>query len=705
MNSDSEVLAAPALAMRYETLVRMSRAIGAHRDLKELFGILMDELHGVMQFDVIGVSLRDRDSDTFQNYFIDMGSRSEFVPDEQLMPEETLTLWVYERQEPLLRSTDEMEPRYGRLQAILKKLNIRSTCTLPLTTAHRQLGVITFCSKQVDTYSPNDIRFLSQVADHIALAFDDALNFEALRRTSEELQSKNDRLRLLLDVTNQVVSNLELRDLLRAISQDVRRVMQCDYAGLSLKDVENKQLRLYALDFPEGKGFFHEELVYSIEGSPSGTAFRTMKALTLQSPFAGWLDSPIAQIAVREGLKSVCCLPLISRNRAIGVLVLGRLRDDAFSQSDISFLSQVANQIALAVENALAYREIRGLKEQLSKEKLYLEDEIRTEMNFAQIIGNSASLRRVLKGVGTVAPTDSTVLIYGETGTGKELIARAIHDLSPRSSKPFVKLNCAAIPTGLLESELFGHEKGAFTGAIAQRIGRFEVADGGTIFLDEIGEIPLELQTKLLRVLQEREFERLGSSRTLRTGARLIAATNRDLEAMVAEQKFRSDLFFRLNVFPVHVPPLRERQGDIPLLVRHFTQQFSRRMKKVMETIPSAAMDALCRYHWPGNIRELQNVIERAVIISAGPVLSIDVGDLKSPKAIHVEERAATSQSPTNGALDGILEETERRHILDALQQCNWVVAGSRGAAALLGINRSTLQVRIRKLGISRGTA
>ncbi len=263
-------------------------------------------------------------------------------------------------------------------------------------------------------------------------------------------------------------------------------------------------------------------------------------------------------------MKSFCFLPLISRNRALGTLVLARLRDDAFSQVDIEFLSQIANQIALAVENALAYREIRELKEQLSKEKLYLEDEIRTEMNFAQIIGNSASLRKVLKRVETVAPTDSTVLIYGETGTGKELIARAIHDLSPRRSKPFVKLNCAAIPTGLLESELFGHEKGAFTGAIAQRIGRFEVADGGTIFLDEIGEIPLELQTKLLRVLQEREFERLGSSRTIRTDARLIAATNRDLEAMVGEQKFRSDLFFRLNVFPVHVPPLRRTRGGYP---------------------------------------------------------------------------------------------------------------------------------------------
>jgi formate hydrogenlyase transcriptional activator len=650
------------------------------------------------------VSLHDKDSDTFQNYFIDMASRSELLPEEKLTPEETLTLSVYDRQEPLLRSTNEMEPCYGRLQAMLKRLYIRSICAVPLTTAHRKLGAITFGSKQVDTYSPNEIRFVSQVAAYIALAFDDALNFAALRRASEELQNRNDRLQLLLDVTNQVVSNLELRNLLHAISLDVRRVMQCDYAGLSLPDAENKQLRLYAVDFPEGKGFLQEDLVYSIEGSPSGTAFRTMKPLTLQRPFAGWLHYPIVQIAVREGLKSFCFLPLISRNRAIGTLVLGRLRDDAFTQADTGFLTQIANQIALAVENALAYREIRELKEQLAKEKLYLEDEIRSEMNFAQIIGNSASLRRVLKRVETVAPTDSTVLIYGETGTGKELIARGIHDLSPRRSKPFVKLNCAAIPTGLLESELFGHEKGAFTGAIAQRIGRFEVADGGTIFLDEIGEIPLELQTKLLRVLQEREFERLGSSRTLRTDARLIAATNRDLEAMVSEQKFRSDLYFRLNVFPVHVPALRERDGDIPLLVRHFTQQFSRRMKKVIETIPSAAMDALCRYDWPGNIRELQNVIERAVIISTGPALSVDVADLKFPKAGPPAEKPASPKS-TTGALHDVLEETERQQILKAVKQSNWIVAGPNGAAARLGMKRSTLQKRMHKLGIARGSA
>jgi formate hydrogenlyase transcriptional activator len=673
-----------------------------HGNLKELFGVLVNELHGVVQFDEVGVSISGEGPDTFQNYFIDMTRRSEPIREEQLAPEETLTLRVYERQEPVLRSGDEMEQCHGRLRAILHGFHVRSICALPLTTAHRKLGAIIFGSRQLDTYSPNDIGFVSQVVDYIALAFDDALNFAALRRASEELRSKNDRLRLLLDVTNQVISNLELRDLLRAISQDVRRVMQCDYAGLSLPDADNKQLRLYAVAFPEGKGFLQEDLVYPVEGSPSGTAFRTMKPLTLQSPFTGWLHYPIVQIAVREELKSFCFLPLISRNRAIGTLVLGRLRDDAFSQADLDFLSQVANQIALAVANAIAYREIRELKEQLSKEKLYLEDEIRTEMNFAQIIGNSAPLRKVLKRVETVAPTDSTVLIYGETGTGKELIARAIHDLSPRRSKPFVKLNCAAIPTGLLESELFGHEKGAFTGAISQRIGRFEVANGGTIFLDEIGEVPLELQTKLLRVLQEREFERLGSSRTLRTDARLIAATNRDLETMVGEQKFRSDLFFRLNVFPVHVPPLRQREGDIPFLVRHFAQQFSRRMNKVIETIPSTTMDALCRYHWPGNVRELQNVIERAVIISTGPALSVDVADLKFPKTSHPQERAVAAKSETNGGpLHNVLAETERQQILQALKHSNWVVAGPHGAAARLGMNRSTLQVRIRKLGIS----
>ena len=397
-----------------------------------------------------------------------------------------------------------------------------------------------------------------------------------------------------------------------------------------------------------------------------------------------------------EDPQSLCRLPLISRDRVLGVMSLGTHREAAFSDDDMAFLGDVAKQVAIGVENALAYGQIADLKDKLTQEKVYLEDEIRSELNFEEIVGNSEGLRRVLRKVETVAPTDSTVLIYGETGTGKELIARAVHNLSARKANAFVKMNCAAIPTGLLESELFGHEKGAFTGAIGQRVGRFELAHRGTMFLDEVGEIPLELQPKLLRVLQEREFERLGSSRTLRTDARLIAATNRDLGDMVAEQTFRSDLYYRLNVFPVRIPPLRERPEDIPLLVRHFVQQFARRNNRAIDTIPSEAMEALVHYHWPGNIRELQNVIERARdrVARAGA---------QSPGGGPAAQRrraASSARRRPAATLRGTLDEAERTQILAALEQSRWVIAGPNGAAARLGMKRSTLQFRMQKLGI-----
>src|SRR5213594_750455 len=517
------------------------------------------------------------------------------------------------------------------------------------------------------------------------------------------LQRQNERLQLLLNLTSRINSNLDLREVLRAISANFREVMRCDGAGIWLPGEEAGTFKLYAFDAPVSKGFAKEEVTITLpEDDPARRAFETMKPMVATVDEIGWPGGGEGyKLAAAESVKSACFIPLVNRGRALGDLMIVRVTEGTFTAEDVDFLSQAAGQIAIAIENALAYREISELKDKLALEKLYLEEEIRLEMNFAEIVGKSSALRKVLKRVETVAPTDSTVLIYGETGAGKELIARAIHDLSPRKSKAFVKLNCAAIPTGLLESELFGHERGAFTGAIAQRIGRFEVAHGGTIFLDEIGEIPLELQTKLLRVLQEREFERLGSSRTLRTDARLIAATNRDLEAMVAEQKFRSDLFFRLNVFPIQAPPLRERHGDIPLLVRHFAQQFSKRMNKTIDTISSATMEALSRYHWPGNIRELQNVIERAVITSTGPVLKVDVADLKISKPSSPAEKGS-AQGSTNGGLRDTLEETERQQILKALKQSNWVVAGPKGAAAKLGMKRSTLQLRMSKLGISR---
>jgi len=686
---------------RYESLVGVSNAIGTHRDPQDLFGALVRELHRVVRFDYFGVSIRDEKSNTFHWHCVDAETEAAIPPDPELAMEESDAWWVYQNQEPLVTSLETHDARFSKFQEILKKYGVQRVCTLPLTTAHSKVGTLSFGSKAPDIYTAEEVHFLSVVAEQIALAFDNALHFDASQASQEQLLKKNERLGLLLELTNHVVSNLEFRDLLRAVVASTRRVMSCDGAGITLPDSDNTHLRIYAMDFPFSDESVQEESLIPIDEDLSGAVFRTGKL---------WCGS--VQEARRLGMKdtaqaevgTVCILPLVSRGRVLGLFGVVKYQDNAFNSDDMEFLTQIGNQVAIAVENALAFGQIRELKDKLAQEKLYLEDEIRSEMNFAQIVGKSPSLRRVLKHVETVAPTDSTVLIYGDTGTGKELIARAIHDLSPRRSKPFVKLNCAAIPMGLLESELFGHEKGAFTGAIAQRIGRFEVANGGTIFLDEIGEVPLELQTKLLRVLQEREFERLGSSRTLRTDARLIAATNRDLEAMVAEQKFRSDLFFRLNVFPVHVPPLRERQGDIPLLVRHFTQQFSRRMNRVIETIPSAAMDALCRYHWPGNIRELQNVIERAVIISSGPVLSVDVTDLKFPKAGPPEEKPSAPKS-TNGALHDVLEETERQQILKALKECNWVVAGPNGAAAHLAMKRSTLQLRMQKLGITRGSA
>jgi formate hydrogenlyase transcriptional activator len=394
----------------------------------------------------------------------------------------------------------------------------------------------------------------------------------------------------------------------------------------------------------------------------------------------------------RYGIQSSCLLPLTTARRRLGTLVFACKQPSADETADVGFLQLVANQVAVAVENALAFQEIAALKDQLAKEKAYLEEEVRTDHHFGEIVGESATLRRLLKEVETVAPTDSTVLIRGETGTGKELIARALHDLSPRRDRTFVKLNCAAIPTGLLESELFGHEKGAFTGAVMQKVGRFELAHRGTLFLDEVGDTPPELQPKLLRVLQEQEFERLGGTRTNRVDVRVAAATNRDLAGMVADGRFRADLDYRLNVFPVVLPPLRERPDDIPRLVRHFTQHFARRMGRRIETVPAAVMEALVRYPWPGNVRELQNVIERAVILAPGPSLQVPLGDLRPT---DTQAKASTAAAVT-------LADAEREHILGVLREAGWVLGGPKGAAARLGMKRSTLHWKMKKLGISR---
>lgn len=503
-----------------------------------------------------------------------------------------------------------------------------------------------------------------------------ALSAGALRRESE-------RLKLLLDMTNTLVSNLVTRDLLRTISTSIRQCMHCDSVSVWLPDGEQRQLRSVTMEFPESKGFVKEDLLRPVQGSIVGKTFETGKPFVVRT--ATDLSGPDHDRAFAEGIEFCCCLPLMSRNRTLGVLALGWRDENAFSSEDIEFLMRAAGQVAMAIESALAYREIAELKDKLAQEKLYLEQEIGSEADYEGIVGQSSALRHVLQLVETVAMSDSTVLLLGETGTGKELIARAIHDRSRRKDRTLIRLNCAALPTGLLESELFGHERGAFTGAITQKIGRLELSDQGTLFLDEVGDIPLEVQPKLLRALQEQEFERLGSSRTKKVNVRLIAATNRDLQRMVEEKQFRSDLYYRLNVIPIRIPPLRERPEDIPLLVRYFAQKYAHRMQKKVESISAVSMRNLARWHWPGNVRELENLVERAVVLARTEKLVVTV-----PELADGGMSAATAGE----------EFHKRDRIVRILKETKGRVGGPDGAAVRLGLKRTTLIERMKKLGI-----
>ncbi len=569
------------------------------------------------------------------------------------------------------------------------KQRINSLCYLPLTTARHRLGALAFGSKHIGAYDTADVDFLQQVANQVAVAVDNALNYQRAQTYQRQLAEERDRLRLLLEINNAVVSHLDFRSLFQQIASALRRVLQQDFLSVALCDAERRTMRVHALDFPASKGLIKEEIVVPWTDAPATRAIEAGRPMEFDRADLEQMGGIVSRTLLAEGLRLWQCVPLVAHNRSLGTLNVGRRTENRFTPAEVDLLAQVAGQIALAIDNALAYQQIEELKNRLAGEKLYLEDEIRSEYRFAEIIGASAAIEKVLRQVKIAAPADTTVLIQGETGTGKELIARALHTLSTRHERTFVKLNCAAIPGGLLESEFFGHEKGAFTGAVAKKAGRFELADGGTLFLDEIGEIPLDLQPKLLRALQEQEFERLGGTRTLRVNVRLVAATNRDLAKMVAERQFRSDLYYRLNVFPLTLPPLRDRPEDIPLLVRYFVQQHARRLKRTIESIPTESMTALTRYPWPGNVRELENFIERSVLLSPGPVLRV------ATEALVALMDTADSDGAT-------LADAERDHIVAALKQTNWVIGGPSGAAARLGMKRTTLISRMQKLGISR---
>lgn len=530
---------------------------------------------------------------------------------------------------------------------------------------------------------------------------------EALERLrmQSEIDTKSARLRLLLDLTKSAAAHLELNDLFKKVTAGVRGVIRSDFALAGLLDSETGRLHVHAFDLPdyimldqEARSILADALGERLFSSGKSSPGKSWVGKT--EDFAGMTTEHGIDDATEDdrnwagGFKSICALPLVSRDRVLGMFALGRRDETSYTHDEVDFLTQVSSLIAVAIENALVTGELRKLKENASAECVSYENEISSERQFEQIVGKSAALHRVLREIKVVAPTDSGILIQGETGTGKELIARALHNMSARRDRPFIKLNCAAIPSGLLESELFGHEKGAFTGAIMRKAGRFEVADKGTLFLDEVGDIPLEVQSKLLRVLQEQEFEKLGSTRTQQVDVRVIAATHRDLKQMVEEGKFRRDLFYRLHVFPMLVPPLRDRREDIPMLVRHYVEKYATRMNRRIEIIPSSAMEVFVNYSWPGNVRELQNFIERAVILSPGSTLRPPLDEL-------LDELKETTV-PIMPAKLTTLEEVEREHVLRAIRESNWIIGGPNGAAARLGMKRTTLTYRIRKLNISR---
>jgi formate hydrogenlyase transcriptional activator len=665
----------------YEAVVALSRSIAGRTDLPSLLAGVAESLRRVVRFDHVGMILHDSNRNVMQGQILSAPG-SPVINSLESPVDDDPSGWVWLNQQPLVISPLETETRWAEAIRRAREFGISTMVMVPLTAGSNRLGAFGFSSVVPFDPGPAELAFLERVASEFAVAV------EAFLARQEAIRER-DRLRTLFDITNALVSKLAPDELFSAISGQLDRLIPHEYSLLTLRN-ETGGLDPYALHTTGPQMLEVLKGPYNPVGMPAEEVLATGKPIV-----AGEADVdryPALQKWLALGFKSVCSVPLITRDRPFGTLALTRMTDECWTPPDVEFLAQVGCQIAIAVENSLAYRELSEMKERLATEKLYLEDEIRLDHNNGNMVGEGPAFQSVLKSVQIVAPTDATVLILGETGTGKELVARAIHELSSRSKGSFVKVNCAAIPASLLESELFGHERGSFTGAVAQKIGRFELAHQGTLFLDEIGEMPLELQPKLLRAIQDQEFERVGGNRTIRTDVRFVAATNRDLRAMVEENRFRADLYFRLHVFPLDVPPLRDRREDIPLLTRYFVQKHAQRMDRKIERIPAHALEALTNYDWPGNIRELQNVIERSVILSNGPELRVAIPEFSgnsAPVGLH-------------GRVSQSAEAAERARILHALKQAKGLVGGPNGAAALLGLKRTTLQSRMRKYNIGR---
>jgi formate hydrogenlyase transcriptional activator len=564
----------------------------------------------------------------------------------------------------------------------------RTTYLFPVSTAQRRYGILSTPKLQGQQFAPEDVEMLSALASHVAVALECALARDNAERYHREVVKQRDQLGLLLEINNHIVSKLEAEELFQAVAGSMRKHLGNDLTSLWLLNKQTDRFERKFLDFPSGKGFLEKVVV--AERNQLWSEWSRFRTPQFYSPTESEIPPALREASRLESLVSAALVPLFGADGPLGLLTMCSRRADGFNEADRDLLSQIGTQTSLVLENALAYGRLRASRDDLEEQKLYLESEIESEFNFEDIVGKSAGIRKVLDQVAIVAPTSSTVLLHGETGTGKELVARALHNLSPRRERTFVRLNCAAIPSGLVESELFGHEKGAFTGALIQKRGRFELADHGTLFLDEIGDITMDLQPKLLRALQEQEFERLGSTKTIHVDVRLIAATHRNLESMIRNNQFREDLFYRLRVFPIEIPPLRERREDIQLLVHFFVARLSRRMQKRIRSVPRPAMEALVNADWPGNIRELENFIERCVILTQGDELNVPRAELNRSAGRTVVPAPST------------FEQAERQAILDALKGASGRIAGKGGAAERLGLKRTTLQNKMRRLSIAR---
>ena len=682
--------ASPArVAARYHALLDVCSIDASEANVQGVLERTFAPLLSLIPPGLIALLLLDEKHELTRLHFLRTGA---------VVPPVEMGAALFLKDSPVWRAIDQQTPvlvenaqaeiqRFPQVAACLQNEPIRSFYVFPVSTCRRKLGVLIVATYGVP-FSEDDVELMSSVASHLSVALDGALSFQSAGEYHRALLRERDRLKLLLEVTNHVMTRLEMDDFFRAASASIRRFFGNDFTGFWLLDDESRRLNCAVLDFPSSRTTLARFDIPQVTEQLMKRLLTRMPVLEAFSEFEPQFPLAISVPLRNEGIASFAHVPLSGRGGRIAVLSLGSRRPNAFSEEDLDLLTQVASQIALALENALNYDRLNTSRHHLEDQRVYLESEIATESGFEDIIGASPALRKVLDEIPIVAPTDSTVMIHGETGTGKELIARAIHRRSSRANKTFVRLNCAAIPSGLLESELFGYEKGAFTGALAQKRGRFELADHGTLFLDEIGDINLELQPKLLRALQEHEFERLGSTHTIHVDVRLIAATHRDLRKMIREGAFREDLFYRLNVFPIEVPPLRERREDIPLLVHYFVARLCRRMRKSITRIPQETMNVLMAGDWPGNIRELENFIERAVILSPGHSLNAPLSEL------------ATSKVRAGPLLT--FRDSERNAIISALQAAKGKVSGTDGAAERLALKRTTLLNKMNRLGITR---